>query len=110
MTVSSTEIPGRRSSPRRPADWRVLFGLAGQLVPGFLADISPIGVSIASEKEYPVGTEIIVHFCSEEGQPAGRLQLRAIVRHSGKGRIGAQLLNANPSERGPWWKIQPGAV
>lgn len=110
MTTSSTETPGHRSSLRRRADWRVLFGLAGQLVPGILADVSPIGVSIASEKEYPVGTEIDIHFCPEEGQSVGRLQMRAVVRHCGKGRIGAQFLNANPSERGIWWKILRSAL
>jgi len=64
----------RRSSARRAADWRVLFGPPGQLVAGFLADMSSIGVSILSEIQYPVGTEIEVHFGVHDNDPSGKLQ------------------------------------
>jgi hypothetical protein len=60
--LADNQSSERRSSARRAADWRVLFGPPGQLVAGFLADMSPIGVSILSETQYPVGTEIEVHF------------------------------------------------
>jgi len=95
----------RRASTRRAADWRVLFGPPGNLSPGFLADLSPIGVSILSEKEYPAGTEIEVHFGVEETELRGRLQMRAIVRHCGKGRIGVHFVNVDTTQRDHWWKI-----
>lgn len=95
----------RRTSPRRAADWRVLFGPPGELSLGFLADLSPIGVSILSEKQYPVGTEIEVHFGVEETEVRGRFKMRAIVRHSGKGRIGVHFVNVEPAQRDHWWKI-----
>ena len=50
-----------------------------------LADLSPIGVSILSEKQFPVGTAIEVHFGAEESEVRGRLNMRAIVRHCEKG-------------------------
>jgi PilZ domain len=99
---NSTE---RRASTRRAADWRVLFGPPGDLSPGFLADLSPIGVSILAEKQYPVGTEIEVHFGVEEKDVCGRLKMRAIVRHSGTGRIGVQFVNVDATQRDHWWKI-----
>jgi len=95
----------RRSSARRATDWRVLFGPPGQLVAGFLADMSPIGVSILSEIQYPVGTEIEVHFGVHDNDPSGKLQMRAVVRHCGKGKMGVQFVNVEPSQRDHWWKI-----
>jgi hypothetical protein len=95
----------RRSSARRAADWRVLFGPPGQLVAGFLADVSPIGVSILSEIQYQVGTEIEVHFGVQDDNPAGKLQMRAVVRHCNNGRVGVQFVNVEPSQRERWWKI-----
>jgi len=95
----------RRSSARRATDWRVLFGPPGQLVAGFLADMSPIGVSILSEIQYPVGTEIEVHFGVHDNDPSGKLQMRAVVRHCGKGKMGVQFVNVEPSQRDLWWKI-----
>lgn len=95
----------RRTATRRAADWRVLFGPSGQMVNGFLADISPIGVSILSEVSYPVGTEIEVHFGVHDERPEGKLQMRAVVRHATKGRIGVQFINVEPSQRDHWWKI-----
>jgi hypothetical protein len=74
-------------------------------VAGFLADMSPIGVSILSEIQYPVGTEIEVHFGVHDDHPAGKLQMRAIVRHCGKERLGVQFVNVEPSQRDHWWKI-----
>jgi hypothetical protein len=95
----------RRSSTRRAADWRVLFGPPDQLVPGFLADIGPLGVSILSEIQYPVGSEIEVHFGVHDDHPAGKLQMRAVVRHCGKGRLGVHFVNVEPAQRDHWWKI-----
>lgn len=82
-----------------------MFGPPGDLSPGFLADMSPIGVSILSEKQYPVGTEIEVHFGVQENELRGSLQLRAIVRHCGNGRIGVHFVNVEPAQRDHWWKI-----
>ena len=82
-----------------------MFGPSGQLVAGFLADMSPIGVSILSEIQYPVGTEIEVHFGVHDDRPSGKLQMRAIVRHCGKGRVGVQFVNVAPEQRDHWWKI-----
>ena len=82
-----------------------MFGPPGDLSPGFLADLSPIGVSILSEKQYPVGTEIEVHFGVEETEVRGRLKMRAIVRHSGQGRIGVHFVNVDVTQRDYWWKI-----
>jgi PilZ domain len=103
--LTSDNTSERRANPRRAADWRVLFGAPGNLSPGFLADLSPIGVSILSEKEYPVGTEIEVHFGVEETGVRGRLQMRAIVRHCGKDRIGVHFVNLDATQRDHWWKI-----
>ena len=103
--LTDTRTSERRSSARRAADWRVLFGPPDQLVPGFLADMSPIGVSILSEIQYPVGTEIEVHFGVHDDRPAGKLQMQAVVRYSGKGRLGVQFLNMEPAQRDHWWKI-----
>ncbi len=72
---------------------------------GFLADLSPIGVSILSEVQYPVGTEIEVHFGVYDDQPSGKLLMRAVVRHSGRGKIGVQFINVEPDQRDHWWKI-----
>ena len=95
----------RRTSARRAADWRVLFGPADQLSPGFLADMGPMGVSILSEIQYPAGTEIEVHFGVHDDHPSGKLQMRAVVRHCGKGRLGVQFVNVEPTQREHWWKI-----
>lgn len=83
----------------------MLFGPAGDLSPGFLADLSPIGVSILSEKQLPVGTEIEVHFGVLETESRGRLQMKAVVRHCAKGRIGVHFVNVDPAQREHWWKI-----
>lgn len=95
----------RRASARRAADWRVFFGPPGELSPGFLADLSPIGVSILSEKQYPIGTEVEVHFGVEESEGRGKLRMRAVVRHSGKGRVGVHFTNVDSTQRELWWKI-----
>jgi hypothetical protein len=100
----------RRTSARRAANWRVLFGPTGELAYGFLADMSPIGVSILTEKEHPIGTEIDVHFGVEEDHGSGKLQMRAVVRHCGKGRIGVHFVNVDTSQRDHWWKIMRGGV
>ena len=104
-TLSDSNTPERRANPRRAADWRVLFGPPGELSPGFLADMSPIGVSILSEKQYPVGTEIEVHFGVEESELRGKFRMHAVVRHSGHGRIGVHFTNVEPAQRDHWWKI-----
>lgn len=67
--------------------------------------MSPIGVSILSEKQYPVGTEIEVHFGVEESELRGKLQMHAVVRHSGNGRIGVHFTNVDSTQRDHWWKI-----
>lgn len=72
---------------------------------GFLADMSPIGVSILSEKQYPAGTEIEVHFGVEESERRGKLRMLAVVRHSGNGRLGVHFTNVDPTQREHWWKI-----
>lgn len=104
-TLSDNNITERRASTRRAADWRVLFGPPGDLSPGFLADMSPIGVSILSEKQYPVGTEIEVHFGVEESGLRGKLRMQAVVRHSGKGKVGVHFTNVDSTQREHWWKI-----
>ena len=104
-TLSDNTTSERRASTRRAADWRVLFGPPGELSTGFLADLSPIGVSILSEKQYPVGTEIEVHFGAEESELRGKLRMRAVVRHSGSGRIGVHFTNVDSAQRELWWKI-----
>jgi len=100
----------RRNAPRRAPDWRVLFGPSGQLSLGYLADMSPLGVSILSETHFPIGTEIEVHFGIENTQTSGRLQMRAVVRHCTLGRIGVQFLNVDASQREHWWQILRGAL
>jgi hypothetical protein len=100
----------RRIKPRRAADWRVLFGFAGDLKPGFVADITPMGICILSEEQPSTGTEIEVHFLLREDEPSGRLRMRAAVRHCGQGRIGAQFVDVDPSDREPWWRIIRGIV
>ena len=107
--MTNFEHSERRTTPRRAENWRVLFGPTGQLCPGYLADMSPIGVSILCDAPLPVGTEIEVHFGIEEGQTSGRLQMRAVVRHCTAGRIGVQFLNVDPSQREHWWQILRGA-
>ena len=103
--LSDTQTSDRRTSARRAADWRVLFGPPDQLSPGFLADMGPMGVSILSEIQYPAGTEIEVHFGVHDDHPSGKLQMRAVVRHCGKGRLGVQFVNVEPTQRDHWWKI-----
>jgi PilZ domain-containing protein len=104
-TLTDNNTSERRASTRRAADWRVLFGPPGELSAGFLADMSPIGVSILSEKQYPVGTEIEVHFGVEESELRGKFRMHAIVRHCGKGRIGVHFVNVDAAQRDHWWKI-----
>src|SRR5258708_38965089 len=67
--------------------------------------MSPIGVSILSEIQYPVGTEIEVHFGVHDNDPSGKLQMRAVVRHCGKGKMGVQFVNVEPPQRDHWCKI-----
>jgi hypothetical protein len=67
--------------------------------------MSPIGVSILTERELPVGVEIEVHFGVEEYESQGKMQMRAIVRHCGKGRIGVHFVNVDPAQQEHWWKI-----
>jgi hypothetical protein len=98
----------RRTGPRRAANWRVLFGPTGQLAPGFLADMSPLGVSILTEKEHPVGAEIEIHFGVEEDQSSGRFRMQGIVRHCGKDKIGVHFVNVDTTQRDHWWKIMRG--
>ena len=95
----------RRANSRRAADWRALFGPPGDLSPGLLADLSPIGVSILSERQFPVGTAIEVHLGAEESEVRGRLKMRAIVRHCERRRIGVHFVNVGPEQRDDWWKI-----
>jgi hypothetical protein len=83
----------------------VLFGPSGDLSPGYLADMSPIGVSIPTEKQYSPGMEVEVHFGVQDDQASGKLQMRAVIRHCAKGRIGVQFVNVDPSQRDHWWKI-----
>lgn len=104
-TLPENNASERRTSTRRAADWRVLFGPPGDLSPGFLADMSPIGVSILSEKQYPVGTEIEVHFGVEENELRGKLRMHAVVRHCGNGRIGVHFTNVDSAQRDHWWRI-----
>jgi hypothetical protein len=106
--LANTPSTDRRNSPRRAADWRVLFGPPGDLSLGFLADMSPIGVSILTEKHYPTGTDVEVHFGLQDDNLSGKFQMRAVVRHCAKGRIGVQFVNVDPSQRDHWWKIMRG--
>jgi PilZ domain len=106
--LADAQSTDRRSNPRRAADWRVLFGPPGDLSLGFLADMSPIGVSILSEKLYSAGTEVEVHFGVQDDNLSGKFQMRAVVRHCAKGRIGVQFVNVDPSQREHWWKIMRG--
>ena len=41
----------------------------------------------------------------EETEVRGRLKMRAIVRHSGKGRTGVHFVNVDAAQRDHWWKI-----
>jgi len=107
--MANNEQSERRSTPRRAENWRVLFGQSGQLVTGYLADMSPIGVSILTESGLPMGTEIDVHFGIEEGKSSGRLQMRGVVRHYTRGKMGVQFLNVDAAQREHWWKILRGA-
>jgi hypothetical protein len=108
ISLNDKGFSDRRSSPRRAANWRVLFGPTGALAPGFLADMSPIGVSILSEHEHPIGTEIEVHFGVAEDRTSGKLQMRAVVRHCGKGKIGVHFVDVDTTQRDHWWKIMRG--
>ena len=106
--MADKEFSDRRSIPRRAADWRVLFGPPGELSPGFLADMSPIGVSILTEKQYAPGTEVEIHFGVADDQASGKLRMSAVIRHCAKGKVGVQFLNVDPSQREHWWKIMRG--
>jgi len=106
--LADTQSPDRRSTPRRAADWRVLFGPPGDLSLGYLADMSPIGVSILTERQHPPGTEVEVHFGVEEEQVSGKFRMNAVVRHCAKGRIGVKFLNVDAAQRDHWWKIMRG--
>jgi hypothetical protein len=70
--------------------------------------MSPIGVSILTEKHYPAGTDVEVHFGLRDDSLSGKLQMRAVVRHCAKGRIGVQFVNVDTSQREHWWKIMRG--
>ena len=106
--MTASDHSERRDVPRRAENWRVLFGPTGQLVAGFLADLSPMGVSIVTENLLPVGAEIEVHFGVDDDQRAGRLQMRGIVRHHTAGRLGVQFVNVEPAQREHWWQIIRG--
>jgi len=67
--------------------------------------MSPLGVCILTEVQYPAGTEVEVHFGVHDKRPEGRLQMRAIVRHCHKGRVGVQFVDVQPAQRDHWWKI-----
>jgi len=69
-----------------------------------------MGVCIVSEKQHPVGTEVEVHFGLQENQENGKLHMRAVVRHCGAGKIGAEFIDVSPSHRTHWWKIMQGVV
>ena len=109
MNMNSPDHQERRNSPRQAENWRVLFGLPGQLMRGYLADMSPLGVSILTDQALPLGAEVEVHFGVDEEQNAGRLQMRAVVRHCTAGRLGLQFLNVSPEQREHWWQIIRGA-
>lgn len=108
-SVSKLDPPERRILTRRAANWRVLFGPNGDLSIGFLADMSPRGVKILSDRPLDTGTEIEVHFGVEEGQSAGKFQLHAVVRHCRGGKVGVEFVNVDPAQRDHWWKIMRGA-
>ena len=99
----------RRASTRQAESWRVLYGPSGQFIPGYLADMSPAGVSILTTSPLPVGMEIEVHFGLDESQTSGKLQMRAVVRHCSAGRIGVQFLDVDSAQREHWWQIMRGA-
>jgi hypothetical protein len=109
-SLNEQEASERRGSRRRAADWRVLFGPRGDLALGFIADMSPLGVSIVTERQFQVGAELELHFGLEEDQLSGRLQLRGVVRHGGVARIGVQFVDVQPGQREHWWKIMKGEV
>jgi PilZ domain-containing protein len=109
-SLNEREASERRGSPRRAADWRVLFGPVGDLALGFMADMSPLGVSVVTEKQSPIGTELEVHFGLEEDNLSGRLQMRGVVRHCRVARIGVQFVDVQPAQREHWWKIMKGEV
>lgn len=87
----------------------MLFGSAGELAPGFLADLSPTGVCIVSEEEHDEGTEIEVHFGVREDKSAGKLRVRAVVRHCARGKIGAKFVDEDACGD-EWWKVMRGVV
>ena len=70
--------------------------------------MSPIGVSILTEKQYSAGTKVEVHFGVQDDNLSGEFQMRAVVRHCAKGRIGVQFVHVEPSQREHWWKIMRG--
>lgn len=107
--MSDSDPSERRIVLRQAANWRVLFGPSGHLSVGFLADMSPRGVKILSERLLDSGAEIEVHFGVEEGQTTGKFQMPAIVRHCGGGKIGVEFLNVDAAQRDHWWKIMRGS-
>ena len=67
-----------------------------------------MGVSILSELEHQVGSVIEVHFGVDEDRTTGKLQMRAIVRHCGQGRIGVHFIDVDTTQRQHWWTIMRG--
>ena len=107
--MSDSTPAERRGTLRQAESWRVLFGPSGQLRPGYLADMSPMGVSIIAENlSLAIGTEIEVHFGVDQNQTVGKLRMEAVVRHCTAGRIGVQFLNVDASQREHWWKMLRG--
>jgi len=51
-----------------------------------------------------VGTEIEVHFGVHDNDPSGKLQMRAVVRHCGKGN-GRSVRERGAFPARPLWKI-----
>ena len=83
----------RRVHLRARVDWRVKFSAPGEeLSTGFLSDVTAHGVSILSSKAYPDGTEIEVHFGAFQDNPQHHFQLRAVVRHTTRGKMGLKFL------------------
>ena len=99
----------RRRSSRHPADWRVLFGPPGALIPGFIADVGPGGVCILSETEYPAGTTIEVHFWTRE-DPAREMLVHGEVRRCKDHRIGVQFLDLDFNHHELLWKLMQGSL
>ena len=83
----------RRTQPRASVDWRVKFGVAGEeLNNGFVSEVNAAGLSILSQLEYPVGTELEVHFGAFQSNSETQFRLRAVVRYVTHGKMGMKFL------------------